>query len=197
IADLRTELKDLKAKLEGLCKIDEEKPRVDQDYLDSILQQHTIDLSIARSQIRSLETRVFESESKSHEMLTRVEDLQDQLRGAESILKERTEELNRIASMSKSPAQPHSLNRIPSVLLSPTRVVDEQSSLGSFINVSLDGGDGPFGSKFRVDESSLSPQTRNYRRQSLNLLRTRMQTELGLFSSSSGTGATSSPPPPT
>ncbi|MBW0478181.1 hypothetical protein O181_017896 [Austropuccinia psidii MF-1] len=84
--NLLLEKEELKKEFEAQL-VSEREEKIDQDYLDSILQQHQIDLSTARSQIRSLENKLFEEESRSHEMLTRIESLQDQLRGAEGNLK--------------------------------------------------------------------------------------------------------------
>ncbi|KAA1108685.1 hypothetical protein PGT21_021488 [Puccinia graminis f. sp. tritici] len=103
VSELRRESEGLRVEL--LATLEERKTAVDQTYVDSIIQQHQIDLSTAWSQIRALESRVFEEESRSLEMLTRVENLQDELRGAEEALRQRK---NTPLTDSPNPAIPSS-----------------------------------------------------------------------------------------
>lgn len=78
---------------------------LDREYVDSIQQQHELDLSTARTQIRTLENRVFEEESHCHELLKRVGEYQDQVRGLEESLRtERDRSKNLGDSVSPSSA---------------------------------------------------------------------------------------------
>lgn len=167
-SDLRQESESLKARLEGSAK-DEKNSNIDQDYVDSILQQHQIDLSTARSQIRSLESRIFEEESKSHEMLTRIEHLQDELRGAEEALKERKNS----TAFSPSPVTSTTTTSTNHRSIPVRSVQDSSSSMRPATDTLF--------SKM-IDQSKLSDQTKHNRIESLNLLRTRMENELGLLS---------------
>jgi chromosome segregation ATPase len=52
---------------------------LDAEMLSALRQQHALDLSAAQSQIRSLETAVFDAQAKSHNLQKRVNTLEDQL----------------------------------------------------------------------------------------------------------------------
>lgn len=52
---------------------------LDGEMLSALRQQHALDLSAAQSQIRALETSVFEAQAKSHTLQKRVHTLEDQL----------------------------------------------------------------------------------------------------------------------
>ncbi|KAK4056633.1 hypothetical protein OIO90_002481 [Microbotryomycetes sp. JL221] len=60
----------------------------DREYVDSIQQQHELEISEARAQIRSLEQRVFAAEDARHEMLKANGDLKSQIESLESILRD-------------------------------------------------------------------------------------------------------------
>jgi hypothetical protein len=58
-----------------------EKPRsLNDEFVDSLRQQHALDLSAAQSQIRALEDSVFGAEAKAHALQKQVVFLEDQLR---------------------------------------------------------------------------------------------------------------------
>jgi len=52
---------------------------LDAEMLSALRQQHALDLSAAQSQIRALETSVFDAQAKSHTLQRRVNSLEDQL----------------------------------------------------------------------------------------------------------------------
>jgi chromosome segregation ATPase len=52
---------------------------LDAEMLSALRQQHALDLSAAQSQIRALETSVFDAQAKSHTLQRRVNILEDQL----------------------------------------------------------------------------------------------------------------------
>lgn len=52
---------------------------LDAEMLSALRQQHALDLSAAQSQIRALETSVFDAQAKSHALQKRVSILEDQL----------------------------------------------------------------------------------------------------------------------
>jgi len=52
---------------------------LDAEMLSALRQQHALDLSAAQSQIRALETSVFDAQAKSHTLQKRVNVLEDQL----------------------------------------------------------------------------------------------------------------------
>jgi hypothetical protein len=54
-------------------------PSLDGELLNSLRQQHALDLSAAHSTIRALETSVFEAEAKSHSMQRQIELLENEL----------------------------------------------------------------------------------------------------------------------
>ncbi|KAG0145990.1 hypothetical protein CROQUDRAFT_21191, partial [Cronartium quercuum f. sp. fusiforme G11] len=171
IHDLESQIEITKAELvRTQVERTEQQAKVDQDYLDSIMQQHSIDLSNARSQIRNLENKLFEEESKSHEMLTRIENLQDQLRGFEESNKVKTLNHSVNSNSSNLPVlsitEPINISSIPNHSPSLTGKSNGLSVSSSFANT--------------IDERSLSAHTLHQRRQSLNMLKTRMEEELGL-----------------
>ncbi|KAM0788950.1 hypothetical protein ACM66B_003025 [Microbotryomycetes sp. NB124-2] len=59
----------------------------DREYVDSIQQQHELEQSAARAQIRSLEERVFAAEETRHEMLKANGDLKSQIESLEAVLR--------------------------------------------------------------------------------------------------------------
>lgn len=67
----------------------------DRDYVDGIQQQHELDLSAARAQIRSLEERIFAAEDASYIMLKANGDLKSQVEGMMESLDQEKEKTRR------------------------------------------------------------------------------------------------------
>ncbi|EFP77065.1 uncharacterized protein PGTG_03021 [Puccinia graminis f. sp. tritici CRL 75-36-700-3] len=169
VSELRRELEGLRVEL--LATLEERKTAVDQTHVDSIIQQHQIDLLTTWSQIRALESRVFEEESHSLGMLNRVENLQDELRGAKEALRQRK---NTPLTDSPNPAIPSSSSfAVPQATVGSSSETCPQSTSKKTNFLKM------------IDESNLSEQTKQTRTKSLNLLKTQMENDLGLLNLSS------------
>ncbi|KAF5374957.1 hypothetical protein D9758_000538 [Tetrapyrgos nigripes] len=81
IETLRQELSSKEEELQRLrSPIRTEAPRsLDDEILSSVKQQHSLELSTAQSQIRSLETALFDAEARSHTLTKQIAGLEDQL----------------------------------------------------------------------------------------------------------------------
>jgi len=116
--------------------------------LSSIKQQHALELSTAQSQIRSLETSLFEADARSHTLTKQIAALEDQL-------------------ASRLPARPFS----PSVPSRPSsrgaRSIAEQRPAYK-----------PSGLSRPIYEQNLSPETLHKRKTSLSMLKARIDSEL-------------------
>ncbi|THV06584.1 hypothetical protein K435DRAFT_483967 [Dendrothele bispora CBS 962.96] len=116
--------------------------------LSSLKQQHALELSAAQSQIRSLETSLFEAEARSHTLTKQIATLEDQLG-------------------SRPPVRPFS----PSIPSRPSsrgaRGVAEQKPPYK-----------PSGLSRPAYEQDLSPEIRHKRKTSLSMLKARIDSEL-------------------
>lgn len=156
----------------------------DQEYVDSISTQHSLDLSTARTQIRSLEQRLFNERDSIHQFMKTNGDLKSQIDSLVDELdterektkrKERElESLRRGAPPFPVPLSPHEgfisppLQRTP---LSPS-IPTTQPRFSSI--------------------PGATKEQRHARRESLSLLKTRMEDELGVDALGSGNPTTPS-----
>ncbi|KII94027.1 hypothetical protein PLICRDRAFT_36258 [Plicaturopsis crispa FD-325 SS-3] len=126
---------------------------LDDEMLSSLRQQHALDLSSAHSQIRSLETSVFEAEARAHSLQKRVRALEDEL------------------------AQSHSSPRIIPRAFSPSipRRASDELRRSSFSHKPSGLAPPPARSAFDL---SLSPETRHKRKVSLSMLKARIDSEM-------------------
>lgn len=134
---------------------------LDDEMLSSLRQQHALDMSAAQSNIRTLETSVFEAEAKVHSLQKHVSTLEDQL--------QQTRSVSRAAQRPFSPGIPSR----PS-----SRVLDHgdlrRASFGSHRSA---GNLAPPLSRLAFDQG-LTPETRHKRRVSLGMLKARIESEV-------------------
>lgn len=144
---------------------DEAAPRsLDDEMISALRVQHAMDLSNANSQIRILETTVFEAQAKSHSLQKQINILEDQLAQQRST--------SRATSRPFSPGVP---GRPSSRTLNP---VDLRR--GSFTHKSSNLAPP---SPRTVFDVGLSPETRHKRQVSLGMLKARIDSEVAASAS--------------
>lgn len=161
---LRAELSAKDDEIENLrtaSSFNEATPRsLDDEMLGAVKVQYSMDLSNAQSQIRALETAVFEAQAKSHNLQKQVSILEDQLAQQRSV--------SRATSRPFSPGVPGGRPASRSLVTHP------DSRRGSFThrpsNLALP-------SSRTVFDVGLSPETRHKRQVSLSMLKARIDSE--------------------
>lgn len=126
---------------------------LDDEMLGAVKQQHAIELSSAQSQIRALETAVFEAQDKAHRFQRQIHILEDQLASR---------------SVSRATSRPFSPGARPS---SRASVDLRRASLASSKSSSL------VPATRSVFDVGLSPETRSKRQVSLSMLKARIESE--------------------
>ena len=157
IEALQSELVAKEEELESVQKTpiidDDDGPRsLDDEMLSAVKQQHTIELSSAQSQIRALESAVFEAQDKAHRFQRQVHALEDQLasRPVSRATSRPFSPSARPSSRTSSDLRRGSLTAKSSSLIPPTR---------------------------SVFDVGLSPETRHKRQVSLSMLKARIESE--------------------
>ena len=125
---------------------------LDDEMLSAVKQQHAIELSSAQSQIRALETAVFEAQDKAHRFQRQIHILEEQLASR---------------SVSRATSRPFSPSARPSSRTSNDLRRGSLSSKSSSLVP-------PTRSVFDV---GLSPETRHKRQVSLSMLKARIESE--------------------
>jgi myosin protein heavy chain len=159
---LRAELNAKDDEMEHLrtSSSDEAAPRsLDDEMIGALRVQHAMDLSNANSQIRTLETAVFEAQAKSHNLQKQISILEDQLAQQRST--------SRATSRPFSPGVP---GRPSSRAFNPTDL-----RRGSFSHRSSNLAPP---SPRTVFDVGLSPETRHKRQVSLGMLKARIDSEV-------------------
>ena len=155
IEALQSELVAKEEELESVQKTpitDDGMRSLDDEMLSAVKQQHTMELSSAQSQIRALETAVFEAQDKAHRLQRQVHTLEDQLS---------------TRSVSRATSRPFSPGARPS---SRTSGDLRRSSLASKSSSLVP-------STRSVFDVGLSPETRHKRQVSLSMLKARIESE--------------------
>lgn len=124
---------------------------LDDEMLSSLKQQHALELSAFQSQVRSLETSLFDAEARAHSMQKQISALEDQV------------------------AHPPRRSFSPGIPSRPSsRGADlRRASFGSHKPSNL----APPPLSRSVFDSSLSPETRHKRKVSLSMLKARIDSE--------------------
>ncbi|KAI0043528.1 hypothetical protein FA95DRAFT_374433 [Auriscalpium vulgare] len=139
-------------------------PSLDREMLSSLKQQHHLELSAAQSQIRALQTTVFEAEALAHSFQKQINTLEEQL--AQLRATPRTRPFS-----PETPSRPSSRARNGSDDLRRASLTSRRSS----------GGVPPLSSQ-PVFGANLSPETRHKRRVSLGMLKARIDSEVAATS---------------
>ncbi|KAK1233063.1 hypothetical protein PQX77_003790 [Marasmius sp. AFHP31] len=152
------EIQRLKESTASTPKQDSKGPRsLDDEMLGSYKQQHDLELSAAQSQIRSLETALFDAEARSHTFMKQVAALEDQLashvqhRGSPGV--------------PSRPSSRHSNDLHRAAVTSSSRLNPARLAPPAY-------------------DQSLSPETRHKRKVSLSMLKARIDREIAATSRS-------------
>ncbi|KAG6842380.1 hypothetical protein C0991_007510 [Blastosporella zonata] len=144
------------------------------ELVDSLRQQHALDLSAAESQIRALENSVFDANARAHSLQKQVSVLEDQLA--------RLRPSSRLGQRSFSPA--------PSGLRPGSRNSEfRRSSFGSHRQV---GSGAPPPLARSIFDQNMSAETRHKRLVSLSMLKARIDSEVEVAVSRPSSRASSS-----
>ncbi|KAF9225385.1 hypothetical protein BS17DRAFT_751107 [Gyrodon lividus] len=157
---LQSELVAKEEELESIQKtpVTDDGPRsLDDEMLSALGQQHAMELSSAQSQIRVLETTVFEAQDKAHRLQRQIHVLEDQLASR---------------STSRATSRPFS----PSARPSSRTSADLRRGSFSHKSSSL------VPSTRSVFDVGLSPETRHKRQVSLSMLKARIDSEVAAHS---------------
>jgi chromosome segregation ATPase len=166
-------------------------PSLDKEMMNALKQQHRLELSAAQSQIRSLQTSVFEAEARAHSFqrqLSQSEDQLAQLRALSSPPAIPTLPPQPLPSASQSsllsphvatqlvvdhPPRPSSRARNNSEDLRRTSLTQQRRGSGNNNNINI-----PFGAAHPAFGTNLSPETRHKRKVSLGMLKARIDSEM-------------------
>ncbi|KAI6047987.1 hypothetical protein EDC04DRAFT_2620849 [Pisolithus marmoratus] len=154
---LRSELMAKDEELESFQKTpvaDDAAPSLDNEMLSALKQQHVLELSSAQSQIRALETAVFEAQDRAHRLQRQIGTLEDQLAQT------------RTSRTTPRPFSPSTSVRPSSRASSGLR----RASFGKQSNLVPP-------STRSVFDVGLSPETRHKRQVSLSMLKARIESE--------------------
>ena len=140
---------------------DPQSPSLGEEMFNGVKQQHTLELSAAQSEIRSLETTVFEAEAKAHALQRQVAALEDQLAHTRAP-----------TVASRNPPRPSSTVGRPAA-----RIVDHSDDLrrASFSSVRSGTLARPLSPSSSFE--GLSAETRHRRMVSLGMLKARIDSE--------------------
>jgi hypothetical protein len=130
---------------------------LNEEMLNSLRQQHALDLSASQSQIRALENSVFDAEARAHTLQKQVHNLEAQLALARPS--------SRLGQRSFSP------NHVSR----PSSRVQSHSELG---RSSFSSSQRPPALSRSIFDQNLTPETRHKRKVSLNMLKARIESEV-------------------
>lgn len=133
-------------------------PSLNEEMLNSLRQQHALDLSASQSQIRALENSVFDAEARAHTLQKQVHGLEAQLALARPS--------SRLGQRSFSP---NHLSR-------PSSRVQSHSELGRSSFSSSQRPPPPLSRS--IFDQGLTPETRHKRKVSLSMLKARIESEV-------------------
>ena len=145
---------------------------LDGEMSSALKQQQMFELSNARSQIRALESAVFEADARAHSLQKQVSSLMDQLTQLRSLSNVPTRPFSPTPGMPSRPSS-RARNVSDELRVQATRVGSSQS-VSSLSNVRSSPLHKPRKSTFET----LSPETKHKRRVSLGMLKARIDSEL-------------------
>jgi chromosome segregation ATPase len=186
---LRADLVDKVEKIEELsaelstAAANTSSPSLDKEMMNALKQQHRLELSAAQSQIRSLQTSVFEAEARAHSFQRQLSQSEDQLAQLRALSSPSTipplppQPLSSSSTSSSSPhatqldhpPRPSSRARNHSDDLRRASLTQRRGSNNSGI---------PLGAAHPAFGTNLSPETRHKRKVSLGMLKARIDSEM-------------------
>jgi chromosome segregation ATPase len=167
-------------------------PSLDKEMMNALKQQHRLELSAAQSQIRSLQTSVFEAEARAHSFQRQLSQSEDQLAQLRALSSSASTTLPPppLSSASQSsllsphvatqlvadhpPPRPSSTARNNSEDLRRTSLTQQRRGSGNNNN----NNNIPLGAAHPAFGTNLSPETRHKRRVSLGMLKARIDSEM-------------------
>jgi chromosome segregation ATPase len=174
------EIDELRAEL-SVAAANSISPSLDKEMVNALKQQHRLELSAAQSQIRALQTGVFEAEARAHSFqrqLSQSEDQLAQLRASSSPsalpptsppVPPPPHATQRPFSPSDHPSRPSSRTRNHSDDLRRKSLTQRRGSNNNGI---------PLGAAHPAFGVTLSPETRHKRKVSLSMLKARIDSEM-------------------
>ena len=145
---------------------------LDGEMSSALKQQQLLELSNARSQIRALESAVFEADARAHSLQKQVSSLMDQLTQLRSLSNVPTRPFSPTPGMPSRPGS-RARNVSDELRVQVARAGSSQSISGSS-NIRSSPSQKPRKSTFET----LSPETKHKRRVSLGMLKARIDSEL-------------------
>jgi len=193
------EIEELRAEL-SVTAATTTSPSLDKEMVNALKQQHRLELSAAQSQIRALQTSVFEAEARAHSFqrqLSQSEDQLAQLRASSSspsvlspplppASSSASHAIQRPFSPSEGPSRPSSRARNHSDDLRRKSLTQRRGSNNNGI---------PLGAAHPAFGVNLSPETRHKRKVSLGMLKARIDSEMAAASGSIPSSRAASPLP--
>ncbi|KAI0323081.1 hypothetical protein OF83DRAFT_11438 [Amylostereum chailletii] len=162
------ELEQLHAEL-SVLSTNPKSPSLDKEMLSALKQQHHLELSAAQSQIRALQTSLFEADARAHAFQKQISTLEDQLVQVRS------------SNASRVPPRPFSPD-VPS--RPPSRAKNHSDDLRrTSFNSRRSSGGHPTGPTQPAFGANLSPETRHKRKVSLGMLKARIDSEVAAVGS--------------
>ena len=171
-------------------------PSLDKEMMNALKQQHRLELSAAQSQIRSLQTSVFEAEARAHSFqrqLSQSEDQLAQLRALSSPSALNALPPQPLSSASQSsllsphvatqlavdhpPPRPSSRARNNSEDLRRISLTQQRRGSGN-TTTTTNNNNIPLGATHPAFGTNLSPETRHKRKVSLGMLKARIDSEM-------------------
>ena len=175
------EIEELRAEL-SVAAANTTSPSLDKEMVNALKQQHRLELSAAQSQIRALQTSVFEAEARAHSFQRQLSQSEDQLAqlrvsSSPSVLSpplpppssSASHAIQRPFSPSEGPSRPSSRARNHSDDLRRKSLTQRRGSGNNGI---------PLGAAHPAFGVNLSPETRHKRKVSLGMLKARIDSEM-------------------
>jgi len=141
------------------------------EMLVAVQQQHAIELSETRSQIRSLQNGIYSEQSRTHALQKQIAALENELASLRLAAPPTSPFRATASSSGLRLTRTHSVQSITSNHSNPASTRGMPSRLATVPRPGIN----PF------DETSLPPDTRHKRKVSLSMLKARMESERGLF----------------
>jgi len=191
------EIDELRAELSTAAAANSASPSLDKEMINALKQQHRLELSAAQSQIRALQTSVFEAEARAHSFQRQLSQSEDQLAqlrvsSSPSAFGAAPSSSSSLTTSSSSAASSHATQRPftpdhpsrPSSRARNHRDSDDlrRASLtqrrGSANSLSLSSNMPPLPAAHPAFGANLSPETRHKRKVSLGMLKARIDSEM-------------------
>ncbi len=175
IEELRAEVSAAAAHSASSSSSSPSSPSLDKEMMNALKQQHRLELSAAQSQIRALQSSVFEAEARAHsfqKQLSQSEDQLAQLRAASSHVA--AQRSFSPTGQNPSSSRPSSRQRNRSDDLRRASLSQRRGGGGG---VGVPAG-GPRSGAASAFGANLSPETRHKRKVSLGMLKARIDSEM-------------------